>query len=608
MKNPKPKIRNSKSRLKNKRSLVLIHGFGSGRLTLEPSRGYAAITLTLLTLLVSLSIISAFTFFSLKEVSINRNFTKSMEAKYFSEGGIEDALYRVISGKQFLSPETLNVGSGSAKVSIVTDGNQRVIRSEGLKEKYQRNIESVVDVTADSVNFFYGVQVGAGGLTMGNNSIINGNVYSNGSIVGNNGSTVNGDAVVAGGVSDTPTFEWPTQNVDQIFATSSSNRDIAQSFVATAGGSVPKISVYLAKVGTPSANLSVHIATDNGGKPSTSALASGSVSPSTVGLVPSWIDLSFSNAPTLTNGTKYWIVLDYDSNSTTSYWNWRKDDTDGYANNTGKTTSSWSSGGSSWTNVNGDLAFRVWIGGTNTRIDGVTIGNSGLGSGRANLFLNANIHGSDCPNQYCVIDNPPIENLPLSSGVIQDWKNDAAAGGTCAPPQCDSSGNLTVSGTVSIGPQKISGNLTVSNGATLVVTGTLWVTGDISMSNGCLVKLGSSYGGLSGVIVGDDDISVSNNCTFQGSGVQGSSIMLLSDKNTPTSDVITVNNNSLGVIFYASRGKIHFSNNATAKEATGYGIVLDNGAAVTYESGLANLQFSSGPSGGYDVKYWKEVE
>lgn len=84
--------------------------------------------------------------------------------------------------------------------------------------------------------------------------------------------------------------------------------------------------------------------------------------------------------------------------------------------------------------------------------------------------------------------------------------------------------------------------------------------------------------------------------------------MLLSDKNAPAEEVITVDNNALGVIYYAPQGRIRFSNNAGAKEATAYGITLDNNAVITYESGLANARFTSGPGGSFSVKSWREIE
>jgi len=586
--------------------------FENWKLKIENSAdgGYAALTMLMLAIAVSLTVVGGFTFFSLQEVATTRAYTRSLEARAIAESGIEDGIYRVITGKQILASETLAVGNGSTTIILTTNGNEKTIRSEGRRSQNKRNLETHLSISTASVNFFYGIQVSDGGLKMSNNAVVSGNVFSNGSIIGSSGATITGDAVVAGGIPPNPAVEWTTHDADHAFATASSNRDIAQSFTATADGALSKMSVYLAKAGSPSSNLTVHITTDNGGKPDSSDIASVTIAPSQVGITPSWIDVSFSSPPTLANGTKYWIVLDYGTNSSSNYWIWRKDSSDAYAGNTGKYTSNWSTGSATWTNVGGDLAFRVWIGGTTTRIEGVTIGNASTGTGRANLFVNANIHGSSCPNAYCIVENPPREELPISAGIIQDWKDVAAAGGVCAPPVCDVSGNykLTNGASGSLGPIKINGNLELDNNATLTVTGTLWVLGEITFSNNCTVRLSPGYGALSGVILTNSKVTISNNCVFEGSGQAGSYILLLTDKSSPTEEVMAISNNSTGVIYYASNGTIEFSNNATAKEATAYGIELENNATITYESGLSNISFSSGPGAGYDISYWREVE
>jgi hypothetical protein len=73
-------------------------------------------------------------------------------------------------------------------------------------------------------------------------------------------------------------------------------------------------------------------------------------------------------------------------------------------------------------------------------------------------------------------------------------------------------------------------------------------------------------------------------------------------------NAIDIANNAGTVILNAQNGYVRFSNNAGAKEATGYKIILDNNAYITYDSGLANVNFSSGPSGGWNIISWKEVE
>ena len=576
----------------------------------QQNAGYAILTSLVLVLAVSLTIIGGFTFFSLKEATITRAYIRSIEARGAAESGLEDGVYRVITGRQLLFSETLSVGNASTTITLTPSGNERTIRADGIRNTSNQSLETHISISTDLVNFFYGIQVSDGGLEMLNNSQVNGSVFSNGDIKGSPGATITGDAIVAGGIPPSPQDEWTTHDANQEFATSTASRDIAQSFTATASGALSKISVYLAKVGTPSSDITLRITTDNGGKPAPTDIANTTITPSQVGSSASWINTGFPTPPTLTSGTKYWIVLDYGSNSTSNYWIWRKDSTDAYAGNTGRYTSNWSIASATWINTDGDLAFRVWIGGITTKIEDMIVGDASSGTGRANLFVNTTIRGSSCPNAYCIVENPPRQELPISDGVIDDWKNAAALGGTCAPPICDALGNFSVLGgsSKSLGPIKINGNLTVDNNSTLTITGTIWVTGTIDLSNNCAVKLNSGYGTLSGIMLTDSTVSISNNCTFEGSGQPGSYVMMLSNKDNPTGIVMDIYNNSLGVVYYASKGIIHFSNNAQAKEATGYGISLDNNAAISYETGLQNINFTSGPGGGYNITYWREVE
>jgi len=530
------------------------------------------------------------------------------QATNLAESGLEHAIRQLNASSSYPGESDRALGDGTFSVTVTGTGQTRTIEATGYIPNstnpiIKRTIKAEASLDSDSVEFFYGIQVDGGGITMSNNSRVNGNVYSNGNIIGGPGSTITGDATVAGGLNDTPSVEWTANSTDQFFATSTTNRDIAQSFTANSSDNLNKISLYLAKVGNPTSNLSVRIATDNGNKPSTSSLATAVIPYASVGSSASWIDVTFSSAASVTNGTKYWIVLDYGSNSTANHWNWRKDDSDNYANNTGKYTSNCCSGSPVWADVGGDLAFKVWLGGTVTKIDGITVGTSTSGTARANQFLNTTVHGSSCPNQYCIIENPTPEVLPLSDGVIEDWKNDALAGGTHSGDY-----SLTNGQTGSLGPKKVQGNLTIDNGGQLTLTGTIWVTGDILISNGALVQLAAGYGSNSGSILTDGTVVVSNNAVFQGAGT-GSYVLLLTTRDAKNSVSVTVNNNSVGVIYYAAKSRIFFSNNASAKEATAWGIDLSNNAVITYDSGLANAFFSSGPGGGWKFKKgsWRQV-
>lgn len=201
--------------------------------------------------------------------------------------------------------------------------------------------------------------------------------------------------------------------------------------------------------------------------------------------------------------------------------------------------------------------------------------------------------------------------MPLDAATIQGHRDDAADGDVCAPPLCDDDGNLVVTDGQLLGPIHIPGNLTLDgNGTTLTITGTVWVEGNISFSNNCIVRLSSDYGPASGVIITDGTVTISNNCAMSGSGQSGSYLMLISDKNDPTGVVMDVSNNASGVIYYASQGILNLANNAIAKNATGYKIIVGNDAVVTYDQGLQSVFFGAGGSGTdeWQIQSWREVE
>lgn len=574
------------------------------------SGGFASMTVIILIFVISLFVVALMVLSSLNDVALARNALHAVRSFATSESGLEDIVFRIRNAKTHDASETLTLNSGFVETISAAIGNTTFVTSTGNITSHIRKISARLFKTSTEIAFYYGVQVGEGGLSMGNNAVVVGNVFSDGDIIGGPGTKAWGDVIVAGGIFDNPANLWTAHDADFFFATANGNRDVAQSFISASAGPINRVSVYLGKVGSPGGDITVRIVSDDGDEPSNSDIANTVITPGIVGASPAWVDVAFASPATAVSGTKYWIVLDYGSSSASDHWNWRRDSSDAYASNTGKYTSNWQSGGATWTNVGGDLAFRVWIGGTNNKIDGVTVGSATSGTAYANAFVNATVHGTACPNAYCVIDNQDTQALPISATTVQSWKDAAAAGGTCVEPECTASGDFVVGNgeTKTLGPKKITGTLTVDNNARLIVAGTLWVVGSMQISNGCTVELAGSYGDLSGVIISNDVIAVSNNCTFKGSGNPASFVMLLSDKNSPGSDVITVDNNSLGVVFYANMGAIKFANNAAAKEATAYKIRLDNNATLIYDSGLANAQFSSGPGGGWQMLQWREVE
>lgn len=140
--------------------------------------------------------------FSVSAIILNRTQTSkilalSAQSYYSAESGAEDAVLRKLKNYVFPSG-ALNLDGASVTQNITTIGNTTTIDSLSSYSGNVRKTRVRLLVTADSVSFHYGVQVGAGGLEMDNNSTVNGNIYSGGDIKGSSGAKITGDAYAAG--------------------------------------------------------------------------------------------------------------------------------------------------------------------------------------------------------------------------------------------------------------------------------------------------------------------------------------------------------------------------------------------------------------------------
>lgn len=438
-------------------------------------------------LFISLAVVFGAAAPAIKEMKISKELLSSKESYFFSEGALEDVSFRVFSGKNMPSELGYNDGlfQATATVSeIIGAGeNKKEITVSGAKTGLFRKLKTIL-TAGSGVSFHYGVQVGAGGLEMEENSEVRGagggagSVYSNGSVEGENGAKITGDLIVAG-----------NNSIDDIIV-----------------------------LGTARVN---------------------SINDSKI------------------CGDAYYQVIDSSSLS----------------------------------------------------------------------FLN-NPSGSTCPDPetpgtaFPGSPDPPAENMPVSGAAIQNWKDAATAGGTITG-NCGDSGVASCvinnNGALSLGPKKIAGNLVLTKKQTLILTGTLYFTGSISFdsSSGATMKCDPSFGTKSCVIISDSWIHISNNAVFQGSGVAGSYIMIVSTlagcNGSPAfgcthhDSALDLHNNATGAIFYIPESMAYLHNGVSITELTANKIHLNNNAIVTYEQGLADADFSAGPTGGWKMENWREI-
>lgn len=209
-----------------------------------------------------------------------------------------------------------------------------------------------------------------------------------------------------------------------------------------------------------------------------------------------------------------------------------------------------------------------------------------------------------------------VAPMPISDAKIEEWKSEALMGGVYSSP-CP---YYTI-GTISIGPRKINCDLHIGNEDTITLNGNVWVSGNIYISNHAILKINPSLGDKTVVMIADKEtdrsssgnIYLKNHPEFFGTGSEKSYILLISKNNNAETggddDTINSENGVSGkVILYAPHGKINLENNSNIKGASAYKIKLGNSARITYEIGIANLLFTSGPSGGYHIDNWQETQ
>jgi len=239
-----------------------------------------------------------------------------------------------------------------------------------------------------------------------------------------------------------------------------------------------------------------------------------------------------------------------------------------------------------------------------------TIGNSGKSTiidkdaYYATTKTNTTVNGTSHPGS----PDQPVAELPISDEQIANWEALAAAGGTAT---CSGGSYSISSGNVTLGPVKIPCNLTISNSAVVTVRGHIWVTGNITVQNSAKIKMDASLGASNVAIIADNPsnrltssiIKVQNTATFQNSGTAGSFVFLISQNRSAEmggdEEAFELSNSASALVAYAAHGLIPLANTVSLKEVTAYKIKLQNSASVTYDTGLPNAVFQSGPGGSW---------
>lgn len=581
-------------------------------------RGAAAVILILGISTVSLIIMTSVSVLAIDELHMGSSEISTEKTFFSAEAGINEALYRLSSNPV---PQPFSMSLEGTSIDVTVSSNpanpyQRIITSQATDTTNKiRTLQIIANTSSFSGGFDYAVQSGQGGIEILNNSEVIGDIYSNGNIFGGTGAAISarasGTVWVARGI---PLTSGPSQEDfpnNESVAHSNTHTDVSQSFLAPADSPIKKIELYIMRNGTLPGDVNLKIVEDNGaGSPSTVTLVDKIISKNDFPSAFEWMETEFDIGPLLTGGATYWIILDSPTFDAAKHLvlGFNNDGTN-YPDGEAKHSEDMEVG--NWNSLNGDFSFKLSFGTGNTFARQIEVtedlhAHDILKSEIAGDAYYQNISGDSTVsgNSFPGSADPDPKPFPIQDVHINDWKSDAVAGGELV-------GDFNVSGAVTLGPKKINGNLILDGSAHLIVSGALWITGDVTFTNpGAAVSLDPSFGQGSSVIVADGKIDINNNTTVTGSGDPLSYLLLLSTNYSidPSSPAINASNNSDAVIFYAKNGMVRLYNGSNLNGTSGYYVRLEEGSTITYDPNLSAFTIPSGGGGDVGVAFgtWEE--
>ncbi len=581
-------------------------------------KGAAMIIVVLFFIILSTTLLIGISSPISNQIKGTNEFLISKSSYNIADSQAENALYRFNKGKTD-APDTISI-LGATATAVLTDvGGQKNLVVEGSKSFFDRYIKAVFE-TDEGVSFNYGLQVGNGGLQMSGSSYISGNVYANGDIVGEGNewsqqTYITGSAIAATLSNPTISFSISSSTQSMIsvpFGQNNTNQDIAQSFVAATTTAINQIDLYIKKNGNPG-NATVKIVNNNSGVPGSTVITSATLNASTVTTSFAYVPVVMTTSVDLSSGTTYWIVVDNGSNNASNYYS-----LSAYNNLYASGATKQGRFGNSMVNLATstlDFDLSVLVGGDVGSIRNMRVGTSGTGEAWANNITNVTVTGNlKCKsgtgnNKACNTSfaDPVTVAYPISQGNIDEYKEQATVGGST------STVSVSGSGTRKLGPIKINGNMNIGGSEKLYITGPIYVTGNVVFDGSSKIYVDSSLGSASGIVVADGSMSVGGSAALYGSGTPGSYIVLNSNKscttvaNCTSNPSITVSGSAGAVVLNALNGSVVMTGSAAVKAVVAKMMIMSGSTNLTYESGLADVNFTSGPSGSWVKQSWKEV-
>ncbi len=251
----------------------------------------------------------------------------------------------------------------------------------------------------------------------------------------------------------------------------------------------------------------------------------------------------------------------------------------------------------------GDLGLLMY---SNSEVNGNTYSNGDI-TGYSNTQINGDAYAvGTISSPKPVISGERVEGTdpqPLPTVDIEFWKEQANVN------EDPIIGDYEInSGSHTLGPRKIEGNLSINSSAILTVTGPLHVTGNFEMNSNGEMHLDESFGSQGTVVVVDGTVRIDSNAQIYPTSADPKGYILVATTDTSMA-AVELNSNSAGGIFYALDGGIQINSNGHAVSVVGKKLILNSNAVLDYDIGLASSIFTSGPGGAWveEPETWDEI-
>lgn len=186
----------------------------------DTQKGQAALVMVLVVGLVAVLTANALSSVLVGGIITETEVRKADASLYAAWAGVDELMYRLRAEQEFPNPGVYEVAfelANGATVSATIEGDAtlKTVKSTGYFENSSRSIEVMVQNPGSRANFVYATQSGEGGFEMEVQTIVvgkdatDGNVYSNGDILGDSRSSGNSGSKILGSL-------WAVGRVDSL--------------------------------------------------------------------------------------------------------------------------------------------------------------------------------------------------------------------------------------------------------------------------------------------------------------------------------------------------------------------------------------------------------